>query len=137
MTLQQIFVGRKTKSELIGLFLATLELVRQKQVRVCQNKPGEEITLELIDESEQAGVVPNNDSPADWRDPQTGEVQYDWPDPAAKERAEKRARMRSERLAKKEFEQLHQDSDEDRFDVDQFQFEDDDITPDEKDSSDG
>ena len=32
MTLQQIFAGRSRRVELIGLFLATLELVRQRSI---------------------------------------------------------------------------------------------------------
>ena len=47
MTLQQVFIGRRNRSELIGLFLATLELVRQRKVRVKQGEPGGEIGLEL------------------------------------------------------------------------------------------
>src|SRR5690606_17130646 len=34
MTLQALFVGRRGRSEMIGLFLATLELVRQKRLAV-------------------------------------------------------------------------------------------------------
>lgn len=34
LTLQELFVGRGSKSEMIGLFLATLELIRQKKVHV-------------------------------------------------------------------------------------------------------
>ena len=36
MTLQDLFVGRSSKSEMIGLFLATLELIRQKKIAVEQ-----------------------------------------------------------------------------------------------------
>ncbi len=125
MTLQQIFVGRSTQSELIGLFLATLELVRQKLVRVRQSRPGEEIRLELIPENEQSKVE-HQDEPADWRNPETGEIEYDWPDPDAKARSEKRAKLRAERLAKREFDQPGDEKDEDAFDAGEFQFEDED-----------
>jgi segregation and condensation protein A len=91
MTLQEIFVGRKTRSEMIGLFLATLELVRQRRVRVVQDKVGGEIRLELRGENETA----NDDKPADWRDPQTGQMQYEWPSEEARVRAEKRAHLRT------------------------------------------
>jgi len=36
LTLRQLFEGRTNRSELIGLFLATLELVRQRRVTVSQ-----------------------------------------------------------------------------------------------------
>lgn len=91
MTLQEIFVGRKTRSEMIGLFLATLELVRQRKVRVVQDKVAGEIRLELRGESETA----NDDKPTDWRDPSTGEMQYEWPSEEAKVRAQKRAHLRA------------------------------------------
>ena len=38
-----IFRGRLTKAEIIGLFLALLELIRQKLVRAEQSKATEEI----------------------------------------------------------------------------------------------
>jgi segregation and condensation protein A len=41
LTLQELFLGRSSKSEMIGLFLATLELIRQKKISVEQvNDPG-------------------------------------------------------------------------------------------------
>ncbi|HUO08369.1 MAG TPA: segregation/condensation protein A [Phycisphaerae bacterium] len=36
LTLQELFQGRTKKSEMIGLFLATLELIRQKKVTISQ-----------------------------------------------------------------------------------------------------
>ncbi len=36
LTLQELFHGRTKKSEMIGLFLATLELIRQKKVTISQ-----------------------------------------------------------------------------------------------------
>lgn len=47
LTLHQLFVGRKNKSEMIGLFLATLELIRQKKVLVQQAEPGADIEIIL------------------------------------------------------------------------------------------
>lgn len=98
MTLQQIFVGRKSRSEMIGLFLATLELVRQKRLRVVQEKEKGEIILELRPREE--GVSAADDKAADWRDPKTGQVQYDWPTEEARKRAERRARLRAAWAAK-------------------------------------
>jgi segregation and condensation protein A len=84
MKLQEIFVGRTTRSELIGLFLATLELVRQKRLIVKQNKSDGDIELSLRPESEQLHDIDDEDT--DWRDPETGEMQYDWPDEASRQR---------------------------------------------------
>ncbi len=104
MTLQQIFVGRKTRSEMIGLFLATLELVRQKRVRVVQDQDRGEIRLELRPESES--LQPTDDRPADWRDAQTGEVQYEWPSENERARAERRAKLRASWAGRHESEEL-------------------------------
>jgi segregation and condensation protein A len=45
LTLRSIFSGR-TRGEMIGLFLATLELVRQRKVRVMQDEASGEVALE-------------------------------------------------------------------------------------------
>ena len=47
LTLQELFVGRTTKSEMIGLFLATLELIRQKKIAVEQNETLGDIRIRL------------------------------------------------------------------------------------------
>jgi len=52
ISLQEIFVGRSIRSEMIGLFLATLELVRQGQARIAQDQIGDPITIELIPHDE-------------------------------------------------------------------------------------
>src|SRR5207244_10776147 len=44
MPLAQIFQGR-TRSEMIGLFLATLELVRRRAITLRQETPGAEISI--------------------------------------------------------------------------------------------
>ena len=88
MTLQRIFVGRTTRGELVGLFLATLELVRQRIIRVLQDRLCGEIRLELRPAEEQA--LPT-EKDADWRDPATGEVEYGWPSEEDRLHAERRA----------------------------------------------
>lgn len=50
---REIFRGRN-RSELVGLFLAILELVRQQQVRVWQGDPANEIVLRLCEDSADA-----------------------------------------------------------------------------------
>ncbi len=98
LTLQSVFVNKRTRSEMIGLFLATLELVKLKKVRVTQDRIVGEIKLELRPIEEQLRAA--DDKPTDWKDPVTGEMQYEWPSEAAKERAEKRATRRFNRMGK-------------------------------------
>jgi segregation and condensation protein A len=52
ITLQKVFVGRR-RIEMIGLFLAVLELARNQKVRVVQDKVEDEIALEYVPESER------------------------------------------------------------------------------------
>lgn len=47
--LQDLFIGRKSKSEMIGLFLATLELIRLKKITFEQNESAGRIILRLRD----------------------------------------------------------------------------------------
>jgi segregation and condensation protein A len=47
MLFSRIFTGRN-RGEMIGLFLALLELIREKRVRVAQNDPLEDISLVLL-----------------------------------------------------------------------------------------
>lgn len=98
MTLQQIFVGRTNRSEMIGLFLAVLELVRQRRIRVTQDELGGDVKLELRPEEDQA--PPDDNTPDRWKNPETGEIEYEWPSEEARKRAERRARLRANRLAK-------------------------------------
>jgi len=103
LTLQAIFVGRKSRSEMIGLFLATLELVRQKRVKVKQERIGDEIALEICTGKEQ--LQTSDDTAADWTDPTTGKMQYEWPSENAKLRAEKRAARKLSRAFGKQNEE--------------------------------
>ena len=101
MTLQQIFVGRSSRGEMVGLFLAVLELVRARRVRVEQGSVAGDIRLAMRPEEDHldpAGLTPDQtDAEAtDWRDPETGEMQYDWPDEASRLRAERRAKRRAQ-----------------------------------------
>lgn len=121
MTLQKMFEGRTTRSEMIGLFLATLELVRQRKIRVLQSDAvsGGEIRLEARPEEEQVDVP--DDAERDWRNPETGEIEYDWPDEQARRRAERRANIRAARAAQGKLEDVPliealDDEDDDLFD---------------------
>jgi segregation and condensation protein A len=47
---EEVFAGR-SRSQIIGLFLALLELIRKKRVRATQDRPFGTITIHLIDSS--------------------------------------------------------------------------------------
>ena len=111
ITLQQIFVGRQSRAEMIGLFLATLELVRQRRVCVRQDRIEGTISLELITAAQRAELTGPDDVEHDWRDPKTGKVQYEWPSEDARQRAEARAKRRLERLQKRRFDTSDQEED--------------------------
>ncbi|MEL7089563.1 MAG: hypothetical protein AAGL98_14175, partial [Planctomycetota bacterium] len=101
MTLATLFIGRKSRSEMIGLFLATLELVRQRRVLVVQPPAGGDIRLQLRPEADRSDLDDADDQATrDWKNPETGEIEYDWPDEASRRRAEKRARIRATYAAK-------------------------------------
>ncbi|MDY7011804.1 MAG: segregation/condensation protein A [Planctomycetota bacterium] len=59
MTFSRIFEGRSARSEILGLFLALLELIRRKRILVTQQGNFGEIDIHL-----------NPDSPADQDDPE-------------------------------------------------------------------
>ncbi len=111
LSLAEIFEGRKGKSEMIGLFLATLELVRQHLVTVQAGdtidptKPGGHIRLVLVPESERRKDQHDTDAATDWTDPATGQMRYDWPDEASRLRFERRERLRATLQAKQDAEQ--------------------------------
>jgi len=102
ITLAEIFLGRRSRSEMIGLFLATLSLVYQRKLRVTQDRLKGEVSLVLTSDAEQ--IDPDQGEPPDWTDPKTGEVQYDWPSKKDRKRSEERARRRAELRAAREAE---------------------------------
>jgi segregation and condensation protein A len=54
LTLKELFEGRSSKSEMIGLFLATLELIRQKKILVEQLE-GMEVRIRLREDGVMEG----------------------------------------------------------------------------------
>ena len=120
ITLAEIFVGRRSRSEMIGLFLATLALVYQRKLRVTQDRRKGEVSLALTDAAEQADA--EQEKAPDWTDPKTGEIQYDWPSKEDRERAEERAKRRAELRAAKEAED--DDQAEEPQDVEEEPFDD-------------
>jgi len=57
LTLRELFAGRTKKTELIGLFLAVLELMRQKKVLVEQSELLGEVHIRLRDADEEPSVA--------------------------------------------------------------------------------
>lgn len=53
LTLRELFAGRSKKSEMIGLFLATLELIRQKKIAVEQRETLGEIRIRAREAGEE------------------------------------------------------------------------------------
>lgn len=99
MGLKKIFEGRTNRSEMIGLFLATLELVRTRRVKVVQDGVHDELFLEPRPEEEQTET--EDTGQRDWRNPETGEVEYEWPDEHERIRAIKRAKLKATFAAKR------------------------------------
>jgi segregation and condensation protein A len=58
MTFRQVFAGRTLRTELVGLFLAMLELIRRRQIRVTQEELFGEIHICLLkpQEAQQAAA---------------------------------------------------------------------------------
>ncbi len=95
MTLQQVFEGR-THGEMIGLFLAMLELVRQRRLRCRQAERGGEIHVALRDkaeaEAELAAEAQSPDRrPADPKNPDD----FEWVDRQQKDRYIRRLERRA------------------------------------------
>jgi len=81
LTLRQLFEGRTNRSELIGLFLATLELVRQNRVTVTHGddsdgQAGDDVLIALRPPQEGDDGAGDDEIPAgfgdDFDQPQTG-----------------------------------------------------------------
>jgi segregation and condensation protein A len=105
MTLQAMFAGRQHINDMIGLFLATLELVRQRKVRAYQDAIAGEIRLEILRQEE---AEPDNATAPKQYDPANPE-HFDWPD----EETKKRYVRRQERRARGEFIEEDAELDED------------------------
>jgi segregation and condensation protein A len=50
LTLRQLIVGRSSRSEMVGVFLALLELIREKKVLVRQDEAGGEVEIVVAPE---------------------------------------------------------------------------------------
>ena len=57
LTLRQLIVGRRSRSEMVGVFLALLELIREKRVLVNQPEPLGEVEIEIAPEEHRRTYV--------------------------------------------------------------------------------
>jgi segregation and condensation protein A len=57
ITLRQLLVGRASKSEMVGVFLALLELIREKRILVKQDDAGDELEIEDAPEEHKKTYV--------------------------------------------------------------------------------
>jgi len=107
MTLQAMFIGRRG-DEMIGLFLATLELIRQQKVRAEQDEIAGEIRLVPRPESEwfnpddETGRIELKFDPAD-------PDNFDWPDEDTRRRYARRMERRARGEAIDEDRELEED----------------------------
>jgi chromatin segregation and condensation protein Rec8/ScpA/Scc1 (kleisin family) len=69
LTLRSLVVGRKNRSEMIGIFLALLELIRQKRILVVQGDDQSDMEISSAPEEHRSTYVES--SPPDSATPQT------------------------------------------------------------------
>lgn len=60
LTLRELIVGRKSKSEMVGVFLALLELIRQHKVLVQQDNASDEIEIVPAPEEHRRSAEPGS-----------------------------------------------------------------------------
>lgn len=76
LSLRQLILGRKSKSEMIGVFLAVLELTRQKRILVAQNESHDDIEILAAPEEHRRTFQEAMDA---------GDTSTDSPEPNAQE----------------------------------------------------
>lgn len=105
MTLQEMFAGRGRLAEMIGLFLATLELLRQQKVRATQKDRTGPIYLQLREDAEEDDAADAGEEAATQAefDPEEPE-NFEWPDEQTRRRYERRIarRKRGEKIEEDE-----------------------------------
>lgn len=134
LTLRELFADRKTKTEMIGLFLATLELIRQRKVRVEQPEPLADLRLILRDDTDAqapfAQETAPEASPVAASQPMEEPSLFESPEEETQEEEEGSEEVSEFEDADEEEEDMLEDEDEDGEDDDE---EDDDDDDDEED----
>jgi hypothetical protein len=70
-------------------------------------------------DDEHAGDIDDADNAKRWTNPETGEIEYDWPSEEARHRAARRAKLRADRLQRIRSGEDVSDDDDDVIDVDE------------------
>lgn len=107
MTLQAMFVGRYSVQEKLGLFLALLELLRQRKVRVQQDRIAGDIYINLIPRAER--VAENDDAPSNLQYDPNNPDNFDWPDADEYKRYARRIERRLKGESVEEDEELEEE----------------------------
>ncbi len=95
MTLQQVFEGR-SRGQRVGLFLAMLELTRQRRLDIRQDRINGEIALSLRSAEEVRAIhAAEADAPDREKADPNQPDDYDWPDARSRERYAKRIDRRA------------------------------------------
>lgn len=101
-TLSELLTGTN-RSQAIGLFLATLELVRQRKVCVHERSDScDGIVIEAREDQDPVSSETQATDPNRWIDPATGQMMYDWPTEEGRRAALRRAKLRATLAAKKQ-----------------------------------
>lgn len=111
MSIRAIFEGRR-RGEMVGLFLATLELVRQRRLVVVQpNDDPAEIEMRLRSDEEVAKILEREDEASAKRVPAdtANADDFEWPDDQEKRRYARRQEMRARGERVEEDEELEQE----------------------------
>jgi len=106
MTLQQMFVGRRNVQEMLGLFLALLELLRQRKVRAKQDRIAGEIHVELRPESERRAEAEAEEAASQFEYDPNDADNFDWPDEGEYKRYARRIERRLKGESVEEDEEL-------------------------------
>ena len=79
MPFDRIFAGRQERSQLVGLFLAMLELIRQRRIRARQEGNFQQILIELTGEEAQDAPRPDGEYVSDAAAGNSAQGQYEGP----------------------------------------------------------
>ncbi|MCC5831026.1 MAG: segregation/condensation protein A [Phycisphaeraceae bacterium] len=93
---REVMQGRQ-RTEMVGLFVAMLELVRRRMIRFEED--GDDFVMHMRPEEDR--VIQDQNVEDRWVDPATGTIQYDWPSERERLRAERRAKLRQTYAGKK------------------------------------
>ena len=100
MSLQEIFTGRESRSEKIGLLLAMLEMVRQSKITFNQDDEEGRIRLQLRPTDQHRQLTDDSRESTAASKAQSQQDPYEWPSEEARLAAQRRAQRHAQHLAK-------------------------------------